>query len=155
MLNSQGEVIGVNTAIISGAQGLGFAIPINQARDIAEELIAKGKVDHPYLGIQMAGITPELRQQLQSRKNIDLGTDEGVLIVDVVPNSPAARAGLKSGDVIAKVGDTTIAKADEVQKAVSQIEIDSDVVLQVRRDNKPQDIRVRVGVLPQPQQPIR
>ena len=155
LLNAQGEVIGINTAIIQNAQGLGFAIPVNTARDIAEELIAKGKVEHPYLGIQMAGITPELQQQLKSRKNLDIGTDEGVLIVDVVPNSPANNAGLKSGDVILAVGDREIAKADEVQKAVSQIEVDSKVTLKVQRNGKTQDIRVKVGVLPQPQQTLR
>ena len=152
LLNAQGEVIGINTAIIQNAQGLGFAIPVNTARDIAEELIAKGEVEHPYLGIQMAGITPELRKQFQSRKNLDLGTDEGVIIVDVVPNSPADRAGLQSGDVIARVGEEAIAGADDVQKAVDKTEINSQLPLQVQRNGKTQDIKVKVGILPQPQQ---
>ena len=155
LLNARGQVIGINTAIIQNAQGLGFAIPVNTARDIAEELIAKGKVEHPYLGIQMAGITPELRQQLKARSNIDLGTDKGVLIVDVVPNSPASQAGLRSGDVILEIADTSVSQADEVQKAVSKVEVNSDVVLRVRRNGKPQNIKVRVGVLPQSQQTMR
>ena len=155
LLNAKGEVIGVNTAIIQHAQGLGFAIPVNTARDIAEDLIAKGKVEHPYLGIQMAGITPELKEQLKSRKNIDVGTDKGVLIVDVVPNSPADSGGLRSGDVILQVGDTTITKADEVQKVVSQADVNSEILLRVRRNGKPQNVKVKVGVLPQPQQASR
>ena len=108
LLNAQGKVIGINTAIIRNAQGLGFAIPINTARDIAEELIATGKAEHPYLGIQMVGITPELNQQLKTRRNLDTGTDKGVLIAGVVPNSPAAKAGLRSGDVILEVDNQTI-----------------------------------------------
>ncbi len=151
LLNAKGEVIGINTAIIQNAQGIGFAIPVNTARDIAEELIAKGKVEHPYLGIQMAGITPELRKQLQSRRNIDLGTDEGVVILDVVTNSPADRAGLKSGDVISQVGEKAIAGADDIQKAVAKTEVNSDLTLQVQRSGKTQDISVKVGILPQPQ----
>ncbi len=155
LLNAQGEVIGINTAIIQNAQGLGFAIPVNTARDIAEDLIANGKVEHPYLGIQMAGITSELKEQLKARRNIDLGTDEGVLIVGVVPNSPADNAGLRSGDVILEVANNSIAKADEVQKAVSKVEVNSDLVLRVQRDGKPQNIEVKVGVLPQAQQAMR
>jgi len=155
LLNAQGEVIGINTAIIQNAQGLGFAIPVNTARDIAEELIAKGKVEHPYLGIQMAGITPELRKQFQSRKNIDLGTDKGVIIVDVVTNSPADRAGLKSGDVISQIEEKAIAGAEDVQTAVAKTKVNSEITLQVQRSGKIQDIEVQVGILPQPQQATR
>jgi len=155
LLNAQGEVIGINTAIIQNAQGLGFAIPVNTARDIAEELIAKGKVEHPYLGIQMAGITPELRKQFQSRKNIDLGTDKGVIIVDVVSNSPADRAGLKSGDVISQIEEKAIAGAEDVQTAVAKTKVNSEITLQVQRSGKIQDIEVQVGILPQPQQATR
>lgn len=151
LLNAKGEVIGINTAIIQGAQGLGFAIPVNTARDVAEELIAKGKVDHPYLGIQMAEINPELTQQLKARKNLDLGTDKGVLIVDVVPNSPADNAGLRSGDVILKVAQKPIIHADEIQTAVSQTEVGSQIILGIQREGKVQDLKVKVGILP-PQQ---
>ena len=153
LLNAKGEVIGINTAIIQNAQGIGFAIPINAAQDIAEELIAKGKVDHPFLGIQMAGITPELKQQLKSRssKNFDINAEEGVLIVDVVPDSPAAKAGLQAGDVIEKIGDNQIAKADEVQQAVAKTEVGDRLTLGVQRDGKSVEIDVQVGVLPQPQ----
>ena len=155
LLNASGKVIGINTAIIQNAQGLGFAIPVNTARDIAEELIAKGKVDHPYLGIQMAGITPELREQIKNQKGLELGTDKGVIIVGVMPDSPANRAGLQSGDVVLEVGGQPVAKANEVQKAVSNVDVDSDVVIKVRRNNKPQDITVKVGVLPQTPQQVR
>ncbi len=155
LLNARGEVIGINTAIIQNAQGIGFAIPINTARDVAEALIAKGKVDHPYLGIQMAGITPELKQQLKSRSNLNIDTNKGVLIVDVVPDSPADKAGLQSGDVILEVAEKAIAKTDEVQKAVSQSEVGSELVLGLQRHGKSQDVRVKVGILPEAQQLMR
>ena len=151
LLNAKGEVIGVNTAIIQNAQGLGFAIPVNTARDIAEELIAKGKVDHPFLGIQMAQIDRQLKEQLKSEKNLELSADEGVLIVNVVTNSPADKAGLKSGDVIQKIEGKDITQADEVQQAVAKTKAGDKIALGLQRDGKQLDIDVEVGVLPQPQ----
>ena len=151
LLNARGEVIGINTAIIQNAQGLGFAIPVNAARDIAEELIAKGKVDHPFLGIQMAEITPELKQELKSQKNLDVNAAEGILIIDVVPNSPAAQAGLKSGDVIQEIEGNKITKADEVQQAVAKTEVGEKLALGLLRNQKQLDLEVTVGILPQPQ----
>ena len=150
LLNAQGEVIGINTAIIQNAQGLGFAIPVNAARDIAEELIAKGKVDHPFLGIQMATITPELKQELQSQSNIQVNATEGILIMNVVPNSPAERAGLKSGDVIQEIEGNQITKADEVQQAVAKTKVGEQLNLGLIRSDRQLDLAVKVGILPQP-----
>jgi Do/DeqQ family serine protease len=155
LLNARGEVIGINTAIIQNAQGLGFAIPVNAARDIAEELIAKGKVDHPFLGIQMAGITPELKQELKRQKNLDVNAESGILIVDVVPNSPADRAGLRSGDVIQEIEGNDITKADEVQQAVAKTDVGEKLNLGLLRDRKQLNLEVTVGVLPQPQRANR
>lgn len=151
LLNAQGEVIGINTAIIQNAQGLGFAIPVNEARDIAEELIAKGKVDHPFLGIQMAQITPDLKQELSRQKSLNIKANEGILIVDVVPDSPADRAGLKAGDVIEKIERNSVTQADEVQRAVAKTEVGEELTLGLQRDNKQLELEVKVGVLPQPQ----
>ncbi|MFM7577353.1 MAG: PDZ domain-containing protein, partial [Microcystaceae cyanobacterium] len=103
LLNANGEAIGMNTAIIQNAQGLGFAIPINKAQSIAEQIIAKGKVDHPFLGIQMVEVTPELKQQLRQNTGVMLKAEQGVAIMRVVPNSPADVAGVKPGDVIQNV----------------------------------------------------
>ena len=104
LLNASGQVIGMNTAIIQGAQGLGFAIPIQAAQQVAKELISTGKVEHAYLGIEMATLTPDVKQQINSNANSSLrvAVDRGVAIVSVVPNSPAAAAGLRAGDVIQK-----------------------------------------------------
>ncbi|MEO1466129.1 MAG: HhoA/HhoB/HtrA family serine endopeptidase, partial [Cyanobacteria bacterium J06633_1] len=136
LLNAQGEVIGINTAIIKNAQGLGFAIPVNAARDIAEELIAKGKVDHPFLGIQMAKITSELKQELKSRRNLNIDATEGILIVDVVPNSPAAQAGLESGDVIQEIAGKEISTAEQVQQAVAKTNVGDRLNLALNRNGK-------------------
>jgi serine protease Do len=152
LLNDRGEVIGINTAIIQNAQGLGFAIPVNTASDIAEELIAKGKADHPFLGIQMAQITPELKQELKSQKNFAVGATEGILIVEVVPNSPAAHAGLKSGDVIQAIDDQKITTADQIQQALEKTDVGHKLNLGLIRNDRQLDLEVKVGLLPQPQQ---
>ena len=100
LLNARGEVIGVNTAIIQGAQGLGFAIPINTVKNIADQIIAKGSVDHPYLGIQMVTLSDSVRGELDKAGEGDrIQVDTGVLVIDVQPNSPADDAGLRPGDV--------------------------------------------------------
>ena len=150
LLNAKGEVIGINTAIIQRAQGLGFAIPINTAQNIAEELIAKGKVDHSFLGIQMAQITPQLKEQLKSQTNFGLNADQGVLIVDVVPNSPAEKAGLKPGDVINTIAEQKVTETDEVQQVVAKTKVGEKLTLGLQRDDKQVDIKVKVGILPTP-----
>jgi S1-C subfamily serine protease len=114
LLNAQGQVIGMNTAIIQGAQGLGFAIPINTAQKIADQLIASGKVEHPFLGVQMVTLTPEVKQEINSNPNSGLSVyeDKGILVVRVIPDSPADKAGLRAGDVIKKINGQAISQAD-------------------------------------------
>ncbi len=152
LLNAKGEVIGINTAIIQNAQGLGFAIPVNAAREIAEELIAKGKVEHAFLGIQMAAITPELKQDLSRQKSLNVDANEGILIINVVPDSPADRAGLKSGDIINSIEGVKITTAEQVQQAVEKTDVGAKLSLGLLRNEKPLDRKVTVGLLPQPQE---
>ncbi len=148
LLNARGEVIGINTAIIKNAQGLGFAIPINSARDIAEQLIANGKVDHSFLGIRMASLTPEIKQQLKNKHNINLQNETGVLIVEVVPNSPAAKAGLRGGDVIKAIAGQNITAADQIQKVVEKTSPGEKISIELLRDNRTVEVTVEVGILP-------
>ncbi len=148
LLNAKGEVIGINTAIIKNAQGLGFAIPINTVRDIAEQLIANGKVDHSFLGIRMASLTPEIKQQLKNKHNINLQNETGVLIVEVVPNSPAAKAGLRGGDVIKAIAGQSITAADQIQKVVEKTSPGEKLSIELLRENRTVEVTVEVGILP-------
>ena len=151
LLNSQGEVIGINTAIRADAQGLGFAIPIETAQRIANQLFAQGKADHPYLGIHMRNLTPETKKQINQQP--DLGftvtVDEGVVILKVVPNSPAAKAGLKAGDTILKVGDRAVVNSVQVQDQVEISEIGKSLPLEILRNGKLRVINVKPGIFPQ------
>ena len=150
LLNYRGEVIGMNTAIIQGAQGLGFAIPINTVQKIAEELIAKGKVEHPYLGIQMVTLTPEVKEKIIARfgDKINLSANQGILLVRIVPNSPAAIAGLRSGDVIRSINNQPVLKVDEVQKLVENSKIGIPLQVQVERDGRTSQFLVKPAPLP-------
>lgn len=150
LLNSRGEVIAMNTAIIQGAQGLGFAIPINTARRISSQLIATGKVQHPYLGITMVGLTPQLKQNINSDPNSGLrvNEDKGVLVVKVLPNSPAAKAGIRAGDVIQKVGGQSVTDASSVQKAVENSQIGGDLPMELSRNGQNLNIAVQPGAFP-------
>jgi S1-C subfamily serine protease len=148
LLNAQGEVIAINTAIIKNAQGLGFAIPINRASEIAEKLIIGGKVDHPYLGIAMIPLNDQTKEQLNQNEGFKLTNEEGVLILKVVPNSPASQAGLKSGDIIQGIEGEKIADPSQVQKKVESSQVGSDLTLNLQRDHKEIKIPVKLGILP-------
>ncbi|MFH7028359.1 MAG: HhoA/HhoB/HtrA family serine endopeptidase [Heteroscytonema crispum UTEX LB 1556] len=150
LLNARGEVIGMNTAIIQGAQGLGFAIPIKTAQRISDQIIATGKVQHPYLGIQMVGLTPELKQNINSDPNSGLSVDEdkGVLVVKVMPNSPAAKAGVRAGDVIQKLNGQAVSDASSVQNVVEDSQVGGDLRLELRRNGQNLNLAVQPGAFP-------
>ncbi|MEO0646596.1 MAG: HhoA/HhoB/HtrA family serine endopeptidase [Cyanobacteria bacterium J06650_10] len=151
LLNERGEVIGVNTAIIGGgAQGLGFAIPINQARAIADELIAKGRVDHAYLGIQMRTLTPALKAEINAdpRSNLRLQAESGVVILGVAQNSPAAQAGLRLGDVIVSMDGRTVTEANEVQQIVADTAVGEAIAMTLSRRGETIELSVRPGAFP-------
>jgi serine protease Do len=150
LLNQRGQVIGMNTAIIGGAQGLGFAIPINTAQRIAAELIAHGRVEHPYLGLQMRTLTPALREILNedSRTAVSVRVDRGVIVLGVQGNSPAAQAGVRPGDVILRFGDQPITAAEEVQQIVQDSEIGEPLTLEIDRSGERVTLTVRPAALP-------
>lgn len=150
LLNSRGQVIGMNTAIISGAQGLGFAIPINTAMKIATQLETNGKVAHPYLGIEMATLTPELKNNINSDPNAGLtvNQDRGVLVIKVVPGSPAAKAGVRAGDVIAKVNGKPVTQANALQQAVQNSSVGGSVQLDIQRKQQNLSLVVHPGDFP-------
>lgn len=150
LLNAKGEVIGVNTAVIQNAQGIGFAIPINTVTRITRQLIAKGSVDHPYLGIQMTTLTPSLKQDINQDPNggLTVKEDKGILVMKVMPGSPADKAGLRAGDVINKVDAAPVTDANRLQNLVETRNVGSTLNLEVSRNQQPMTIAVKLGKLP-------
>jgi Do/DeqQ family serine protease len=150
LLNLNGEVIGVNTAIIQGAQGLGFAIPINTVERISSQLIENGRVEHAYLGIQMVTLSPEMKENINSDPNSPFTVEEenGILIARVVPDSPADRAGLRAGDVITGIDNQAVKEGSEVQQAVERTGVGQNLSITLRRDGREETITVRPGNMP-------
>ena len=151
LLNSEGEVIGINTAIRADAQGLGFAIPIETAQRIANQLFAKGQADHPYLGIHMVNLNEKTKAEINSNEEFEfkIAQNEGVLVVRVIPHSPADKSGFKPGDIIRKVGDYPVTTSLQVQEQVEISEIGSELRVQVLRDGKLNNLKVKPGAFPQ------
>ncbi|BCL38378.1 serine protease [Nostoc sp. MS1] len=149
LLNDKGEVIGINTAIRADAMGIGFAIPIDKAKAIAVQLQRDGKVAHPYLGVQMATLTPELAQQNNNDPNSAFAIPEvnGVLVIRVVPNSPAASAGIRRGDVILQVDGQAITSAEQLQNVVENSRLGQALQVRVQRGNQTQQLSVRTAEL--------
>ena len=144
LLNDRGEVIGINTAIRAGAEGIGFAIPVDKAKAIKDPLVRGENIPHPYIGVQMLTLTPEVAQQFNDDPNSGMVVPEikGVLVVRVVPNSPAAQGGLRQGDVITSVKGTEIETAEELQKAVEQSQVGQSLSISVRRGEETQELSV-------------
>jgi Do/DeqQ family serine protease len=151
LLNQKGEVIGVNTAIIQGAQGLGFAIPIETAQRIAKQLISKGSVSRAYLGIQMLTLDPSVKKELNESPNSDIKVTEenGVLVTRVVPSSPAASAGIRTGDVIVKINGENVASADTIQQFVEGKTVGDKLQLELKRNGQNVNVSVEAGQFPQ------
>jgi S1-C subfamily serine protease len=150
LLNAKGEVIGINTAIRADAQGLGFAIPIETAQKVAGQLSSKGKAEHPYIGIQMVTLNPELRQQLNETKELNFNIDqnEGVIVLRVVENSPAQKAGMQAGDIIETVAGNPVKTASDVQQGVETSAIGGNLEIEINRRGKQQTLTVQPGVFP-------
>lgn len=152
LLNARGQVIGVNTAIIQGAEGIGFAIPIDTAQRIAQQLITQGKVEYPYLGLQMLTLTPEVKQRINNypNSNVRILADQGILIIRVVPNSPAARIGLRPGDVILRINNQPVTTSEEVQQILEKNGLNNNLQIQVLRNAQNLVFTVKPEPLPSP-----
>ncbi|MBE8967939.1 trypsin-like peptidase domain-containing protein [Nostocales cyanobacterium LEGE 12452] len=149
LLNGQGEVIGINTAIRPDAMGIGFAIPIDKAKAIAAQLQRDGKVAHPYLGVQMLTLTPDLAKQNNTDPNSPIQIPEinGVFVMRVVPNSPAASAGIRRGDVILQVDGKAITSAEQLQNVVEDSRLGQVLQVKVQRGNKTEQLSIRTAEL--------
>ncbi len=152
LLNAKGEVVGINTAIRADAMGIGFAIPINQAKSL-ETLLASGqKVPHPYIGIQMINLTPELARQNNRDPNSPflIAEVEGILVVRVIPNTPAERAGIRRGDVITAVNNQPIKDGAELQNLVEKVGLNQSLKLKLQRGDRALDLTVQTAQLESP-----
>ena len=148
LLNGLGEVIGINTAIRADAMGIGFAIPIDKAKAIAAQLQRDGKVAHPYLGVQMVTLTPELAKQNNDDPNSMFVIPEvkGVLVMRVVRNSPAATAGIRRGDVIVQIDNKPITTAEQLQSVVEDSTLGQALQIKVQRGNQTQILSVTESI---------
>jgi S1-C subfamily serine protease len=149
LLNEQGEVIGINTAIRADAMGIGFAIPINKAKSIKDQLARGERIAHPYLGVQMTTLTPELAQQNNDDPNSAFPVPEvnGVIVVRVLPNTPAAAAGFRRGDVITEIAGKSITTAEQLQKAVEDSRLGESLQVKILRGDRTQQLTVRPAEL--------
>jgi Do/DeqQ family serine protease len=143
LINIDGEVIGINAMIIQPGTGIGFAIPINMAKQILNDLIKKGKVVRPWLGISAQDLSPELSEHFKVKEK------EGVLVSEVHPGTGAEKAGLVSGDIILSVDDKPIKNASELVKEIQKKKVGEKVKLSIIREGKPLVIEVTTMAMPE------
>jgi serine protease Do len=142
LLNLDGRVIGINTAIVAAGQGIGFSIPINEAKTVMGQLIARGKVVRGWLGIVIQDVTDDLASSFGVRER------EGVLVADVMTGGPGEAAGMRPGDVIVDLGGTRIREVPDLQRRVANVAPGQTVGVGVVRDRASQRLQVRVGEMP-------
>ena len=143
LINLQGQVIAINTAVSATGQNIGFAIPINTAKSILQELMTTGKVVRPYLGISMVDVTAEVAEQLQLSRDT-----RGVAIAYVVPGSPAAQAGVKAYDVLVSIDGKAVEKASAVQEYIQSQKVGQTVQLGILRSGRNMTIAVTLREKP-------
>lgn len=143
LVNLAGQVIGINTAIVSNAQGIGFAIPIDVVKGMLEGVLKKGKLERAYLGVRYGEITPAIAKQR------NLSTNRGALVAEdgVEAGGPADKAGIKPGDIITKVGDLVVGEKGNVSSLISRYKPGDNVDIVALRNGKQINFKVRLGVL--------
>ena len=142
LVNMQGEVIGINTAIVAGGSGIGFAIPSNMARKIYTEINSKGRVTRGWLGVSIQPLTPELAKSFNAKDT------KGVLVSDVIPDSPAAKAGLKPGDILLDFDGKKVEAPADLQRTVGLAQPGQDAKMKVWRDQSEKTIDIKIGEAP-------
>ena len=151
LINSNGEVIGINTLVRSGpGAGLGFAIPINLAKSVSDQLLENGKVIHPYLGVQLISLNPRIAKEHNRDPNslVQLPERNGALIQSVIPNSPAEKAGLRRGDLVIAAENISIKEPKTLLDEVEKAQIGKVFLLNILRDNKEIQINIKPEPLP-------
>jgi serine protease Do len=142
LVNMQGEIIGINTAIVAGGTGIGFAIPSNLARRIYTELNAKGRVTRGWLGVSIQPLTPELAKSFGTQDT------KGVLISDVIADSPAAKAGLQPGDILVEFDGKKMEAPADLQRAVGFTAPGASAKMKVLREKGERSFDVKIGEAP-------
>ncbi len=143
LINLKGEVIGINTAIISGGQGIGFAIPSNMASNIIGQLKTKGKVVRGWIGVSVQTVTPEIAQ------SFGLKEAKGALVSSVIPGGPAAAAGVKRGDIITSFNGEEIGKMSDLPAVVAATPAGKTVPVKVTREGKELTLNIRIAEMPE------
>jgi len=145
LVDAQGSLVGINTAIFSrsgGNMGIGFAVPIDTARGVMEQLVRGGKVKRGFIGVDPRDLNAELAESLA------LPIKAGALITGVLNDGPAAKGGVRPGDVVVRVGDKPVAKSAELLAAVAALPPDSEAQLGLQRGAEALSVRVKVGERP-------
>lgn len=142
LLNLRGQVVGINTAINAQAQGIGFAIPTSTVQGVLQTLMSKGRIARPWLGVSLYDVTPDLAQYF------GLARPAGALVVAVVPNSPADKAGLRRGDIILEFAGQKVGSADDLVKAIQRTKIGQQVPLVVWRLGKTLEVTATIAEKP-------
>ncbi len=143
LLNMQGQVVGINTAVIASGQGLGFSIPINMVRDILPSLQNEGRVRRSWLGLYVGDVPAALRNEL------NLTTPGGALITRVVDGGPAANAGIQAGDIIQKVDGQPVESSARLTWLAANLGIGRSVPVDIRRGDESVQLRLTLGALPE------
>jgi len=141
LFNSAGQVVGINTAIVAGGQGIGFAIPINAVKEILDQLRTSGRVTRGWLGVSIQQMTSDLA------KSFGLEDNRGALVAEVIKDSPAEKAGIQRGDVILTFDGHEINDMHDLPRLVAATPIDKQVKMQVLRDGKTRDVKIKIGKL--------
>ncbi len=151
LLNENGEVIAINTAIIRGANGIGFAVPIATAQRIAEQLISEGRVSRAYLGIQMSTLDADLRDRINAdpRAPFQVEGETGILVQSVERGGPAEAGGLRAGDVIVAINNDPVLTANDLQQYVEQVDVGSNLRITVERGGRRRSVTVTTGEFPE------
>jgi len=146
LVNDRGELVGINTAILAGNgggnQGIGFAVPVNLARNVMDQIVTHGEVTRAYLGVTIQEVTPAIA------KAIGLDAPKGALVSDVTPNSPAQKAGLQSGDVILAVNGNPVLESNQLRMDISMMGINQPLKMQVFRNGQTQNLVAETAAMP-------
>ena len=139
LINMNGEVVGINTAIISSGQGIGFAIPINLARDVIEQLKTRGEVTRGWLGVGIQDLSKEIAEYYGMKDG------KGVLVMQVFPGDPADKAGIRAKDIILDVNGKPVATSRDLTRLIAGIEVGEVTKITVQRDGKQESFEVKIA----------